>query len=164
MPERNLFQVLIVLSAVVRLICSCTPGPVTGTETGNPDISACVASALLLFDTVDAWLPSEYLVDGERQPSPQNVYASPSVEAVAKRMAADTSGGAVRPPGRTCGMTPCSSSIRYFTGIRLSLIPWHSIRSPKCPTSIYQSTNSWCGRYGTILFSSPIRRWFATPF
>jgi hypothetical protein len=83
---------VIVLFAVAVLLDSCTPGPVAGTETGNPDITACLESALSLFDTTDRWIPSSYLIDGERQLSPDNVYNPPIVSNIAKRKGTDTVG------------------------------------------------------------------------
>ncbi|MBN1760267.1 MAG: hypothetical protein JW863_18210 [Chitinispirillaceae bacterium] len=85
-----LLQIFTIVSAGVWILCSCTNGPVAGTETGNPDITACLASALSLFDSTEAWVPSTYLVDGERQLSPQNVYSPPSTGKVAKRAATDS--------------------------------------------------------------------------
>ena len=74
-----------VLTAVILLYCSCSVGPISGTETGNPDITACLNSALSLFDSADVWIPSHYLIDGERQLNPENVYNQPSGAAIAKR-------------------------------------------------------------------------------
>ncbi len=83
---------IVTIFAGALLLATCTSGPVAGTETGNPDITACLESALSLFDTTDRWIPSTYLVDGERQLSPDNVYNPPLVANVAKRKGTDTVG------------------------------------------------------------------------
>lgn len=82
-----------ILTAGILLICSCGTGPMAGTETGNPDITACLESALTMFETVDAWMPSHYLESGERQLNPENVYTIPTVASLAKRTSADSSTG-----------------------------------------------------------------------
>lgn len=72
-----------VLSAYLVWFCSCSVGPVTGTETGNPDISASLSTAFTLFKTTDRWIPSSYLQDGESILDPGR--AVPSGVKIAKR-------------------------------------------------------------------------------
>ena len=82
---RRFFICIVVLFCIGFI--RCTIGPTAGTETGNPDITACLTTALSMFDSVDAWLPSTYLVEGEKQLDPGNVYTrSPNV-LLAKRRA-----------------------------------------------------------------------------
>ena len=82
-----------ILTAGALLICSCGIEPVAGTETGNPDITACLESAVSLFDSVDEWMPSHYLENGERQLNPENVYTVPETVPLAKRTNTGTVSG-----------------------------------------------------------------------
>ncbi len=94
MNKHLLFVIPAVAVFLLITLLDCTTGPTAGTETGNPDITACCVSALSLFDTADQWLPSSYLVEGERQLDPGKVYTAPLAVMFAKRSAvnaADTS-------------------------------------------------------------------------
>ncbi|MBN1575123.1 MAG: hypothetical protein JW913_01125 [Chitinispirillaceae bacterium] len=88
MKKNLLFPVSAMAVALLTGVMRCTTGPTAGTETGNPDITACLDAALTMFDSADAWLPSAYLVEGERQLNPEKVYAAPSEVILAKRAAA----------------------------------------------------------------------------
>ncbi|MCX7725879.1 MAG: hypothetical protein N2053_03405 [Chitinispirillaceae bacterium] len=66
----------IFLSLFVFIFCyllGCSLRNISGTETGNPDISAVLSSALSIFDTLDQWNPSYYLPEGEKQLNPEKI-------------------------------------------------------------------------------------------
>lgn len=87
MKKGVLQPVLLVLLFVVLVCIQCSIGPVAGTETGNPDIVACLSTALSEFDTLDTWLPSHYLVEGESQLNPLKVYQAFPTLRLAKKAA-----------------------------------------------------------------------------
>lgn len=69
----------VILSLFFLIFCvllECSIRDVSGTETGNPDISAVLSCALSIFDTLDQWNPSYYLPEGEKQLNPAKI--SPS--------------------------------------------------------------------------------------
>jgi len=68
-------------------LTSCTSNPTAGTETGNPDITACLKTALETFDTLDDWLPSTYLTGGEQLLNPQRLVDEFNHSTVAKKLA-----------------------------------------------------------------------------
>jgi len=75
-----------VLFVAVIVFCTSCTAPTAGTETGNPDITACLASALHTFDTLDAWLPTTYLAEGDAQLNPGRITDAWHLVGVAKKM------------------------------------------------------------------------------
>ena len=72
------------------VLTGCTL-PTAGTETGNPDISACLSTVFLQLDSVSQWNPAAYLVEGEEQLNPGRVNTLPSSGILlAKQIASDT--------------------------------------------------------------------------
>lgn len=68
---KKIFLLIVVL--ILFYLSGCSIKPVSGTETGNPDISAVLSCALSTFDTIDRWNPSYYLPDGESLLNPQRI-------------------------------------------------------------------------------------------
>ncbi|MBN1308265.1 MAG: hypothetical protein JXA18_10135 [Chitinispirillaceae bacterium] len=103
MKHRLLFPVSGMVVMLIAGFMRCTTGPTAGTETGNPDITACLTTALSMFDSVDAWLPSTYLVEGEQQLDPGKVYtASPDIILAKRRaLAASTASDTIDSGSRT---------------------------------------------------------------
>ncbi len=82
---KDCLRLVVALIACI-LIIRCAIGPTAGTETGNPEITACLEISLSLFDSADCWLPSYYLVEGEEQLNPGKVYEPVSILHLAKRL------------------------------------------------------------------------------
>lgn len=59
------------IGSLVLLLGGCSSEPVTGTETGNPEITACCNAIGDFFVKNDEWLPSTYLTEGEEQLNPE---------------------------------------------------------------------------------------------
>lgn len=100
-----------VVTTLLLLLCTSCTTPTAGTETGNPDISACLSAALHTFDTVDAWMPSTYLTEGEVQLNPGRVTNSWQQFGIAKKMGDST------PATDTLSESSMKIIIRYDTVI-----------------------------------------------
>lgn len=87
MKKGVLHPALLSLLSIALVCIECSMGPVVGTETGNPDIAACLSTVLSQFDTLDTWLPSHYLVEGESQLNPLKVYQAFPALRLAKKTA-----------------------------------------------------------------------------
>lgn len=67
MIVRKLLSAVFFALLTIFVNCSVQDAGLSGTETGNPAIIACLNSAMETVDSLDIWLPSHYLVSGDRQ-------------------------------------------------------------------------------------------------
>ena len=76
----------ILLFLIVRFSLNCSLAPSAATETGNPDITACLSHSFTVFSPERKALPSDYLPEGEEQLDPQRVYKKPQTVIIAKKL------------------------------------------------------------------------------
>jgi hypothetical protein len=74
---------LLIVIVIVLFVNRCT-NSLSGTETGNPFVVACIDELKSLFDTTDTWLPSSYLPGGEKQLNPMVVQQETKYTGLAK--------------------------------------------------------------------------------
>jgi hypothetical protein len=77
----------IVLFVSISLFFQCSVSPICGTETGNPEIMACVELAFNQLTSSDAWNPENYLVSGNKQLDPSSLIIGQSPTRLAKMQA-----------------------------------------------------------------------------